>query len=100
MPGRSKVRLEHAAEQFRAAELRARQAVEQFRQIRPANLRTMEQADADEQLLKDLVRKLALYKSSLGSEADAEELIAASQAEIERTRQQSQAELAEDQPRN
>jgi hypothetical protein len=84
-----------AAEQFRAAELRARQAVEQFRQMRTTTVRAMEQADADEQLLKDLVRKLALYKSSLGSEADAERLIAASQAEIERTRQQSQTELAE-----
>jgi hypothetical protein len=86
---------EHAAEQFRAAELRARQAVEQLRQIRPASERAMEQADADEQLLKDLVRKLAVYKSSLGSEADAEQLIAASQAEIERTRQQCQAQLSE-----
>ena len=80
---------QHAAEQFRAAELRARQAVEQLRQLRPARLRALEQADADEQLLKDLVRKLALYKSSLGSEADAERLIAASQSEIERTRQQT-----------
>ena len=72
-----------------------RQAVEQLRHVRPANLRALEQADADEQLLKDLVRKLALYKSSLGSEADAERLIAASQAEIERTRQQTRAELEE-----
>ena len=62
--------------------------------MRSATVRAKEQADADEQLLKDLVRKLALYKSSLGSEADAERLIAASQAEIERTRQQSQTELA------
>ena len=59
------------------------------------SLRALEQADADEQLLKDLVRKLALYKSSLGSEADAERLIAASQAEIERTRQQTRTELEE-----
>ena len=81
---------QQAAEQFRAAELRARQAVERFRQVRPASVRAMEQADADEQLLKDLVRKLALYKSSIGSESDAERLIAASQSEIERTRQQSQ----------
>lgn len=86
---------QHAAELFRAAELRARQAVEQFRQVRPASVRALEQADADEQLLKDLVRKLALYKSSLGSEADAERLIAASQAEIERTRQQTRTELDE-----
>jgi hypothetical protein len=87
--------VEHTADQFRVAELRARQAVEQFRQLRPITLRAMEQADADEQLLKDLVRKLAIYKSSLGSEGDAEQLIAASQAEIQRTRQQSQAELAQ-----
>lgn len=86
---------QQAAEQFRAAEMRARQAVERFRQVRPASIRAMEQADADEQLLKDLVRKLALYKSSLGSETDAERLIAASQSEIERTRQQSQANLVE-----
>src|SRR5579883_772964 len=82
---------QHAAEQFRAAELRARRAVERLRTVRPASLRTLEQADHDEQLLKDLVRKLALYKSSLTSEADAEQLIAASQAEIERL----QPELAE-----
>jgi hypothetical protein len=86
---------QHAAEQFRSAELRARRAVEQLRIARPASLRTLEQADTDEQLLKDLVRKLALYKSSLGSEADAERLIAASQAEIERTRQQTRTELEE-----
>jgi hypothetical protein len=86
---------QHAADQFRAAELRARRAVEQLRQVRPASLRALEQADADEQLLKDLVRKLALYKSSLGSEADAERLIAASQAEIERTRSQTRTALEE-----
>jgi hypothetical protein len=84
---------QHAAEQFRAVELRARRAVEQLRALRPASLRALEQADADEQLLKDLVKKLALYKSSLGSEADAERLIATSQAEIERVRCQTKADL-------
>ena len=59
--------------------------------VRPAGMRALEQADTDEQLLKELVRKLALYKSSLASEADAERLIAASQAEIERTRRQTPA---------
>ena len=86
---------QHAAEQFRAAELRARRAVERLRTVRPAGLRALEQADHDEQLLKDLVRKLALYKSSLTSEADAERLIAASQAEIERTRRQTRVDLEE-----
>jgi hypothetical protein len=84
---------QHVAEQFRNTELRARQAVEKYRVARPANLRILEQADTDEQLLKDLVRKLALYKSSLGSQADAEKLIAASQSEIEKTRRESRAEL-------
>jgi hypothetical protein len=86
---------QHAAEQFRSSELRARRAVERLRVVRPASLRALEQADHDEQLLKELVRKLALYKSSLASEADAERLIAASQAEIERTRRQSRVDLEE-----
>jgi len=55
----------------------------------------LELADSDEQLLKDLVRKLAVYKSTLGSEADAEQLIATSQAEIERTRRQARTDLEE-----
>jgi hypothetical protein len=86
---------QHAAEVFRAAELRARRAVERLRTVRPASLKALEQADADEHLLKDLVRKLALYKSSLGSGADAEQLIAASQSEIERSRRQTRLELEE-----
>jgi hypothetical protein len=84
---------QHAAELFRAVELRARRAVEQLRALRPASLRALEEADADEQLLKDLVKKLAVYKSSLGSEADAERLIATSQAEIERIRCQTKDDL-------
>src|SRR6516164_5804840 len=43
---------QHAAEQFRAAELRARRAVEQHRASRTTGMRTLEQADSDEQLLK------------------------------------------------
>src|SRR6516165_7291098 len=86
---------QHAAEQFREAELRARRAAERHRLGRPTCLRALEQADSDEHLLKDLVRKLALYKSSIGSEADAERLIAASQAEIERTRSQTRSDLEE-----
>jgi hypothetical protein len=87
--------IQHVAEQFRAAEQRARHAVEKYRVVRPANLRALEQSNVDEQLLKDLVRKLALYKSSLGSQADAEELIAASRSEIEQTRRKTQSELEE-----
>ncbi len=86
---------QHAADQFRAAELRARCAVERLRTVRPAALRSLEQADHDEQMLKELVRKLALYKSSLSSETDAEQLVAASKTEIERTRRETKQELEE-----
>ena len=86
---------QQAADHFRAAESRARRAVDRLRSVRPASTRALEQADTDEQLLKDLVRKLAQYKSSLQSETDAEQLIATSQAEIERTRKQARADLEE-----
>ena len=84
---------QQVAEQFRMAEQRARRAVERNRVARPVSVQSLEQANTDEQLLKDLVRKLALYKSSLSSQADAEKLIAAAQSEIERMRSQSRAEL-------
>ena len=41
------------------------------------------------------MRKLAQFKSSLESQTDAEQLIATSQAEIERTRKQARADLEE-----
>ncbi len=84
---------QHAAEQFRAAELRARKAVERLRVVRPASLRALEQADHEEQLLKDLMRKLAQFKSSLNSETDAERLIETSRAEIENARRRARADL-------
>lgn len=84
---------QHAAEQFRAAETRARNAVERARLGRAACLRALEKADSDEQLLKDLVRKLTMFKSSLRSESDAEELITTSRADLERSRQQARTEL-------
>jgi hypothetical protein len=86
---------QQAAEQFRAAELRARRAVERLRTVRPASMRALEQADTDEQVLKDLVRKLAQFKSSLDSDVAAEELIATSQVEIERTRKHARTQLEE-----
>ncbi len=86
---------QQAAEQFRKTELVARQTVERLRTVRPASLRAIEQADVDDHLLKDLVRKLAQFKSSLESQTDAEQLIATSQTEIERTRKQARADLEE-----
>ncbi len=85
----------HAAEQFRAAEQRARQASDRWRAGRAASARTLEQANADEQLLKELVRKLAVYRASLAAEANPEELISASQVEIDRTRREAKREIEE-----
>src|SRR4051794_17590660 len=84
---------QHAAEQFRAAEQRARRAAQRLREVRPVRLREVEQTDADEQHLKELVRKLAQFKASLDSDADPETLIANAQAEIERKRREAKAEL-------
>ncbi len=82
-----------AADCFRAAEERARLALERMRTARTTGARAMDQADADEQLLKDLVRKLAQFKSSLTSDADAEELVATSEAESVRLRTGAKTEL-------
>jgi hypothetical protein len=84
---------QQAAEQFRAAEARARQASQRLREARPARQRELEQADADEQHLKDLVRKLAQFKSSLDPGSDAERLIDTAQAEIKRKREEARAAL-------
>lgn len=84
-----------AADLFRAAEERSRRAVERMRAVRPASVRAMEKAAADENMLKDLVRKLAQFRSSLSSDADAEALIANSRAEIDQARQEARAQLEE-----
>ncbi|WP_422927961.1 hypothetical protein [Singulisphaera sp. PoT] len=84
---------QQAAELFRSAELRARSAAQRLREVRPARLRELEQVDADELHLKDLIRKLAQFKSSLDSDADAEALISNAQIEIDRKRREAQAEL-------
>src|SRR5262249_7896309 len=86
---------QHAAEQFRAAELRARRAVERLGVVRPARLRALGQGDNEGEVLREVGGELALVKASLPPEADAERLIAGSQAEIERTRRQSRADLEE-----
>lgn len=84
---------QQAAEQFRAAEARARQATQRLREIRPVRLRELEQADADEHQLKDLTRKLAQFKASLDSGSDAEQLIDTAQAEIRRKREEARDAL-------
>jgi hypothetical protein len=84
---------QQATEQFRAVEARTRQATQRLREVRPVRLRELEQADVDEHQLKDLVRKLAQFKSSLDPGSDAENLIDTAQAEIRRKREEARAAL-------
>jgi hypothetical protein len=64
-------------------------------EVRPARLRELEQADADEQQLKDLVKKLAQYKSALDPGSDPEALVDSARAEIDRLRGEAKAALEE-----
>lgn len=89
------VEAEQAAGQLREAEQRARETSVRYREIKPARTKELEQADADEQQLKEFVKKLAQYKSALDPGADAESLIDASRAEIDRTRREAKAALEE-----
>jgi hypothetical protein len=84
---------QQASEQFRTVEARARQATQRLREIRPVRLRELEQADGDEQQLRDLVRKLAQFKSSLDPGSDAEHLIETAQVEIKRKREEARTAL-------
>jgi hypothetical protein len=86
---------QQAAEAFRLAEQRARAASLRLRDVRPARLRELEQTDIDEQQLKELVRKLAQFKSSLDPDADAEALIDNAKTEIDRVRREAHAALEE-----
>lgn len=86
---------QQAAEAFRLAEQRARAASLRLREVRPARLRELEQTDIDEQQLKELVRKLAQFKTSLDPDADAESLIDTAKTEIDRVRREAHAALEE-----
>src|SRR4051794_28779207 len=87
--------VEQAAVQLRDAESRAREAECRLREVRPVRTRELEQADADEQQLKELVKKLAQFKASLDSDSDAEVLIGEARSEIERARKEARADLDE-----
>ncbi|GAC1450218.1 MAG: hypothetical protein NVSMB9_34510 [Isosphaeraceae bacterium] len=87
--------VEQAAAQLREAEHRARDVSTRLREVRPAKQRAIEQAEADELQLKELVKKLAQFKASLDPGADAEALIDNARAEIERARRDARAELDE-----
>jgi hypothetical protein len=82
-----------AAEALRETEARAQAATQRLREEKPARMRSIEQADADEIQLKELVKKLAQFKASLEPGADAEALIDGARAEIDRSRRESRAAL-------
>ena len=84
---------QQAAEQFRAAEERARIATQRLREVRPAKIRQLEQAEIDEQQLKELVKKLAQFKTALEPGTDAEALIDNAKAEIDRSKREAQATI-------
>ena len=86
---------EHAANQLREAETRARISSDKLREIRPLRQRELEQADTDEQQLKDLVKKLAQFKTAIDPGADAESLVDNARAEIDRLRKEARAALDE-----
>lgn len=81
------------AEKLREIEQRARLATNRLREERPGWLRKLEQADTDEHQLKDLIKKLAQYKSALGPESDPEGLIDATRDEIAETRRVARSTL-------
>jgi len=86
---------QQAAEQFRDAEARASLAAKRLREIKPQRLRDLEQADVEDHQLRELIRKLAQFKSALETDADPENLITNAQTDIERKRQEALAEIAE-----
>ncbi|MCA1686395.1 MAG: hypothetical protein LC745_10555 [Planctomycetia bacterium] len=85
--------VQQAAGQFREAEQRAREAEGRLREVRPARQRELDQADADEQQLKELIKKLAQFKSALDAGAGAEGLIDNARAEIDGARREAREAL-------
>ena len=82
-----------AAEKLREVEQRARQAARRLREERPGWLRKLEQADVEEHQLKELIKKLAQYKSALAPDSDPEGLIDTARVEIDNLRRTSKAAL-------
>ncbi len=87
--------VQQAAVQLRESEERARVASQRLREVRPAMVRQVEKADTDEQQLKDLIKKLAQFKSALDPSENPESLVDNARAEIDRARREAQATLDE-----
>jgi hypothetical protein len=86
---------QQSVERLREAEQRARVAASRVREGRPSRLRQLEQADTDEQQLKELIKKLAQYKSALDPDSNPEGLVDGARAEIDRARAEARAALDE-----
>jgi hypothetical protein len=84
-----------AAERLAASEERMKVADRHLHEIRPIRLKDLEQADADESLLKELMKKLAQAFASLepGQQSEAEDQIKAAKDEIQSRRNRAQSEL-------
>jgi hypothetical protein len=83
----------HAAEKLREVELHARQAARRLRDERPGWLRKLEQAEVDEQQLRELTKKLAQYKAALEPDSNPEGLIDSARGEIDSLRRTAKAAL-------
>lgn len=84
-----------AADRLKEAEARAAEVTRTLRETRPARLKQLDQADADEHQLKDLIKKMAQYKSALDPSSEPETLVDTARAEIDRNRREARAALEE-----
>jgi len=87
--------VQQAAVQLREAEERARVASMRLREVRPAMVRKLEKAETDEQQLKELIKKLAQFKTALDPAENPENLVDDAKAEIDRARKEAQSALEE-----
>lgn len=87
--------LDLAAEDLRRTEEAIREIETRAHQVRPARQRELQLAEGDDHLLRELIRRTAQNRSLMGEEEfrEAERLIEISRGEVERKRQEAQAEL-------
>lgn len=85
--------VDEAAAQLREAERRSSLAAKRLEETRAVRMPQLEQADVEEQQLKELIRKTAQLKSHLTSDQEAEKLIVAAQNDIESRRREARADL-------
>lgn len=87
--------IRHASERLQAAEQRMRQVERRVVEVRPARLKDLAKTEADEVVLKELIKKLAHTLAGLDAahQEAAEREITAARQEIAELRQTAQAEL-------